>query len=59
MNFVEQDQARGDSAVLVKRLEDQIKSLQREISLPQDSLAQLAPTKDSSSPSPCVPPSLI
>lgn len=48
----EQDQARGDSAVLVKRLEDQIKSLQREISLPQDGLAQLQPKPDGSSPSP-------
>jgi hypothetical protein len=51
-SFTKQDQARGDSAVLVKRLEDQIKSLQREISLPQDGLAQLQAKPDGSSPSP-------
>ena len=37
-----QDGSRGDSAVLVKRLEDQIKGLQREINMPSQDASGLA-----------------
>ncbi len=37
-----QDGAKGDSAVLVKRLEDQIKGLQREINMPSQDAAGLS-----------------
>ena len=50
---VMQENVRGDSAVLVKRLEDQIKGLQREINLPSQeaaSLSQLTAGTSSSSP---------
>ncbi len=52
MNPGLQDGSRGDSAVLVKRLEDQIKGLQREINMPsQDAtgLSQLTAGGGSSS----------
>lgn len=49
-----QDNVRGDSAVLVKRLEDQIKGLQREINLPSQEAASLSQlTAGTSSSSPC------
>lgn len=51
VELLSQDQNRGDSAVVVKRLEDQIRNLQREINIPSQeatSITQL--TNSSSSP---------
>jgi isochorismate synthase EntC len=44
-----QDQNRGESAVVVKRLEDQIRNLQREITLPSQEAASIAQLTGSSS----------